>query len=194
METHTGPLTITVCIFSLQKKKKKKETFTQHLTQADRWDVDESEREESRIKAKFLIWATWWCHSLRCKNSRSEQSLLRFFWSGRWKWKSCCAHENFENPIIHSNRSSMKSWYYSRAKYIKNSWVIVWFWHLKKNDVPHFSAVQPELRFLGQIMVLLKWSGIWLVLRQRRSIPFWTCEKEEMTLSWDPGNLTSSLI
>lgn len=53
METHTGPLTITVCIFSLQKKKK--ETFTQHPMQADRLDVDESEREESRIKAKFLI-------------------------------------------------------------------------------------------------------------------------------------------
>ena len=144
METHTGPLTITVCIFSLQKKKK--ETVTQHLTQADRLDVDESEREESRIKAKFLIRATWWCHSLRCKNSRSEQSLLRFFWSGRWKWKSCCAHENFENPIIHSNRSSMKSWYHSRAKYIKNSWVIVWFWHLKKRCSPLFcSAARVEI-------------------------------------------------
>lgn len=35
--------------------KKKKETFTQHPMQADRLDVDESEREESRIKAKFLI-------------------------------------------------------------------------------------------------------------------------------------------
>ena len=151
--------------------KTKTKPFAQHLTQTNRVDVDESEREESRIKAKFLIWATGGTIPWDAKIQDLSRVCLGYFWSGRWKWKSFCAHENFENPVIHPNRGSMKSWYHSRAKYIKISWVIIWFWHLKKRCSSHdCSAARVEIPGADYGVAHMIWNTVGLKAKKVHSI------------------------